>query len=154
MIRRMSHEHKEVAEELVTLQLLAYQIEAELINFYEIPPLNDTIEKIQQSGETFYGHYLNEKLSGVISIKLDKDVMDIHRLMVHPAQFRKGIAQQLLDFVESICDERLNTLIVSTGSKNLPALHFYEKNGFYNVGETKVTKGLFITSFEKTVTPI
>lgn len=150
----MSIEHKEVAEELVSLQLLAYKIEAELINFYEIPPLTDTIEKIQQSGETFYGYYLNEKLSGVISIKVENDVVDIHRLMVHPTHFRKGIAQQLLDLVESICDERIKTLFVATGSKNTPALFFYEKNGFLNVGETKATEGLFITSFEKIVTPI
>ncbi|WP_157059235.1 GNAT family N-acetyltransferase [Viridibacillus arvi] len=42
--------------------------------------------------------------------------MDIHRLIVHPKYFRKGIAKMLLDFIE--CNiEGIKTIIVTTGSK-------------------------------------
>jgi GNAT superfamily N-acetyltransferase len=40
--------------------------------------------------------------------------MDIHRLMVHPKHFRKGIAKLLLEFIESN-EEDIETIIVSTG---------------------------------------
>jgi ribosomal protein S18 acetylase RimI-like enzyme len=50
--------------------------------------------------------------------------------MTHPKHFRKEIAEVLLAFVESNIED-FETTIVSTGSKNTPAVTFYLKNGFY-----------------------
>jgi hypothetical protein len=52
------------AQRVLDLQLLSYTIEAKLIGFDEIPPLKDTIQTIQQSGETFYGYFVNDMLVG------------------------------------------------------------------------------------------
>jgi predicted acetyltransferase len=41
--------------------------------------------------------------------------------MVHPKEFRKGIAKELLQFVEK-GNIGYGKMIVSTGSKNIPAI--------------------------------
>lgn len=148
MIGKIDITNQKLAKEVLSVQLPSYQVEAELIDCYDIPPLKDTVSTLQQCGEIFYGCYIDGELGGVISIKVEEGLIDIHRLMVHPKHFRKGIARRLLEFIESDGegDERL---IVSTGSKNAPAIYFYEKSGFVKTGEVKVMEGLSITSFEK-----
>ncbi|WP_203248336.1 GNAT family N-acetyltransferase [Sporosarcina beigongshangi] len=148
MVKEIDITDPKLAEEVLSVQLLSYRVEAELIDFYDIPPLKDTVSTLQRCGETFYGCYVDGELGGVTSIKVEEGLIDIHRLMVHPKHFRKGIAGRLLDFVEN-CGEGDETLIVSTGSKNAPAIYFYEKRGFIKTGDTKVMEGLSITSFEK-----
>ena len=148
LIKKIDITNLKLAKEVLSVQLPSYRVEAELINCYDIPPLKDTVSTLQQCGETFYGCYVDGELGGVISIKVEEGLIDIHRLMVHPKHFRKGIARRLLEFVESNGDGD-ETLIVSTGSKNAPAIYFYEKSGFVKTGEVKVMEGLLITSFEK-----
>ena len=150
MINKIDITDPKLAKEVLNIQISSYKVEAELIDFYEIPPLKDSIDTLQQCGETFYGYYLDEELCGVISIKVEKCVMDIHRLMVHPKHFRKGIAKMLLNFIESN-ENGITTIIVSTGSKNTPAIHFYEKSGFSKTVETKITESLSLTSFKKKI---
>lgn len=150
MIKKIDITNPRFAEEVLNIQIPSYMVEAEIIDFYEIPPLKDTVETLQQCRETFFGYYISEELCGAISIKVEKDVMDIHRLIVHPKYFRKGIAKMLLDFIESQF-EGIETIIVSTGSKNTPAVNFYEKNGFSKIGETRVNERLSLTAFKKKI---
>lgn len=100
MIKKIDITEPKLAEEVLNIQIPSYTVEAEIIDFFDLPPLKDTVETLQQCGEAFYGYYQNDELCGVISLKVDKDIVDIHRLMVHPKQFRKGIAKYLLDFIE------------------------------------------------------
>ena len=139
------------AKEVLALQRASYQVEAELIDFYDLPPLKERAVDLQKSGELFFGYYDNEELCGVISIKNFHKWLDIHRLMVHPNHFRKGIAQQLLAFLETKYEE-IETIIVATGSKNTPAINFYLRNGFTIRGDVKVIDGLYMTSFAKKFT--
>ena len=148
MIKKIDITDPELANKVLNIQIPSYKVEAEIINFHEIPPLKDTVNTLQQCGETFYGCYLNEELCGVISFKAKKGVIDIHRLMVHPNHFRKGIAHMLLDFIESNM-EGFETIIVSTGSGNTPAVTFYLKYGFSKTEEIRVTERLSLASFKK-----
>ncbi|MBK3495067.1 GNAT family N-acetyltransferase [Viridibacillus sp. YIM B01967] len=150
MIRKIDITRPKCAEEVLNVQIPSYKVEAEITDFYDIPPLKDTVEKLQLCGETFYGYYISDELCGAVSIKVENDVMDIHRLIVHPKYFRKGIAQMLLDFIESNLED-IETIIVSTGSKNIPAVNFYEKNGFSKIGETRVNDRLSLTAFKKEI---
>ncbi|WP_226530240.1 GNAT family N-acetyltransferase [Metabacillus niabensis] len=150
MIKKIDMTNPILAQEVLHIQLLSYKIEAEIIDFYEIPPLKDTVDTLQQCGETFFGYFINEELCGVISITAENGVIDIHRLIVHPKHFRKGMAKMLLKFIESN-NKGNETMIVSTGSKNIPAVTFYLQNGFIKAGETKVTDRLSLTSFIKEI---
>jgi GNAT superfamily N-acetyltransferase len=150
LIKKIDITNSKLAEEVLNIQIPSYEVEAEIIDFYELPPLKDTVETLQQCKETFFGYYLNEELCGAISIKAEEDIIDIHRLMVHPKHFRKGIAKVLLDFIENNT-EGFETIIVSTGTKNIPAVTFYLKNGFSKTKETRVVERLTLTSFKKEI---
>ncbi|WP_096153571.1 MULTISPECIES: GNAT family N-acetyltransferase [Bacillus] len=147
MIKRIDITERDNAESVLRVQIPSYKVEAKIIGSYEIPPLKDTVASLQQCGETFFGYYLNEELCGAISIKVEKEELDIHRLIVHPNHFRKGIAQSLLDYLEN--NFEFETIKVATGSKNYPAVTFYKKNGFQMRNEVYVTENLSLTFFEK-----
>ncbi|HLR75537.1 MAG TPA: GNAT family N-acetyltransferase [Virgibacillus sp.] len=150
MIKKIDITNSEVAKEVLNIQIPSYNVEAKIIDCYDIPPLKDTVESLQQCGETFFGYYLNKELCGVISIKAGDRIIDIHRLMVHPKHFRKGIAKKLLSFIE-VELENIEAIIVSTGTKNTPAVAFYLKNGFLKTEETRITECLSLTSFKKQI---
>ena len=148
MIKKIDITNPDISKEVLNIQILSYNVEAKIIDFYDIPPLKDTVQSLQQCGETFYGYYLNKELCGVISIKVEDRVIDIHRLMVHPKHFRKGIAKKLLNFIE-IELESFEAIVVSTGTKNEPAVSFYLRNGFFKIEETMITEYLSLTTFKK-----
>ncbi|MFX3623153.1 MAG: GNAT family N-acetyltransferase [Ectobacillus sp.] len=150
MIREIDITKPELAQEVLRIQIPAYKAEAELIVFYDIPPLKDTVEALQACGETFYGYYLHGDLGGIISLKIETGVMDIQRLVVHPKHFRKGIAKKLLEFAESAA-ENVTALTVSTGSKNTPAVQLYKANGFVEIEKVQITEGLSLSRFIKNV---
>lgn len=147
LIREIEISNRKYAEKVLNIQKLAYQVEAKLIGSDDIPPLKDTVDTLQQCGELFFGYYINEELCGAISIKIENNEIDIHRLIVHPHHFKKGIAQSLLNVIESTINAE--TIKVATGSKNIPAVNFYKKNGFEYVKEVTVKEQLSLIFFKK-----
>lgn len=147
MIKQFDIRLPKNAEKLLEIQMPAYKVEAEIIGYDDIPPLKDTVNTLKQCGETFFGYYINEELCAAISLKVIDNEVDIHRLIVHPDHFRKGIAQKLLTFIERQFDKRI--IIVATGSKNKPAITLYKKNGFRITKEVQINEHLSLTYFEK-----
>ncbi|MGJ9460015.1 GNAT family N-acetyltransferase [Oceanobacillus sp. CF4.6] len=147
MIKKIDISNRKNAEQVFNIQIPSYMVEAEIIGSYKIPPLKDSIDKLQQCGENFFGYYLEDELCGAISIKVENDEIDIYRLIVHPNYFKKGIAQMLLNYIES--KFVVGTIKVGTASKNIPAVSFYNKNGFQKIKEVIVSEQLSVTSFEK-----
>lgn len=150
VIRKIDLSNSILVTELLNIQTASYKAEAEIIDFYEIPPLMDTVETLRQCHETFYGYYLNNELCGAISFKLETDVIDIHRLMVTPKHFRKGIAKTLLNYIENL-ELKAHKIIVSTASMNTPAVNFYEQHGFTKKKEFHAAEGLSLSLFEKRI---
>lgn len=146
----LSIQKKETAKEVLTLQQAAYRKEVELIGFEEIPPLRDSLKSLQNSGETFYGYFLEDELAGAIAYKKNQTILDIHRLMVAPKNFRKGIASALLHFVEQI-DLKISEIKVQTAEKNRPAVRLYQKVGFTIVRRETLLENLSILCFSKTI---
>lgn len=148
MIKKIDITNPILAEQVLNVQIPSYRVEAEIIDFYDIPPIKDSVQSLQKCGETFYGYYIDDELCGAISFKIANNTLDIHRLIVHPNHFRKGIANQLLLYVENN-EAEVESIIVSTSSKNIPAIYLYMKNGFSKTGETQITEGLSLSSFNK-----
>ncbi|MER2090051.1 MAG: GNAT family N-acetyltransferase [Sporosarcina sp.] len=148
MIKKIDIKDSTVAKELVKVQIPSYLVEAKLINFFDIPPLNDTIESLQQCGESFYGYFINDGLCGAISVKVENEVINIHRLLVHPEHFRKGIAKMLVRFIETL-SENCTVITVSMDSENTPAVNFYSNNGFLITEVQTVADDLSLISFYK-----
>lgn len=148
MMRKLDIKDTTVVEQIIALQRESYRVEADIIGFDGIPVLRDTIETIVDCDETFYGYYIGTFLAGLISFKLDGETLDIHRVAVHPSQFRKGIAVKMLEFVE-IVDDSVEEIVVSTGAKNQPAVNLYLKLGFEKLEEYEVAEGVLMFSFRK-----
>ncbi len=149
-IRYLDVTDEKVADIILKLQIPSYMVEATLINFYDIPPLKDKVETLQNCGERFFGYYIGNELCGAISFKVEGKTLDIHRLTVNPKHFRKGIANQLLRFIEEQV-EGIEKLIVSTGSENKPAVEFYLNRGFTIEKLVQVSEQLSLTCFEKKI---
>ncbi len=149
-IKSLNVTDKEIAEIILKLQIPSYMVEAKLINFYDIPPLKDTVETLQKCGEEFFGYFEGNELCGAISFKQEGKTLDIHWLTVNPNHFRKGIANQLLYFIEEQV-EGIEKILVSTGSKNKPAVDFYLKREFTVKKVVQVNEQLSLTCFEKKI---
>jgi ribosomal protein S18 acetylase RimI-like enzyme len=142
--------YKETAKQVLKLQLASYKVEAKIIGFYDIPPLKDKIESLIECDEIFYGYMINDVLAGIISYKTIENVIDIHRVAIHPDFFRMGIAGKLVCFVEGV-ENGINKIVVCTGQKNLPAINLYLKNGYQKIKDIKISKDVCLTKFEKTI---
>ncbi|MBH0231653.1 GNAT family N-acetyltransferase [Halobacillus yeomjeoni] len=145
-IRTLQPSRRETAEIIYKMQYRSYQIEADLIDFQDLPPLKETVETIQSSNETFLGYFIDDELVGVVSYKDENEEIDIYRMMVDPDHFRKGIADCLLTYLKKQYPD--HTFIVHTGSKNTPAVNLYKKHGFKTVDEVEVAPNIYISQMK------
>jgi ribosomal protein S18 acetylase RimI-like enzyme len=148
LINKIDLQNKNLAEELLALQKASYLVEAKLINFFEIPPLLETIDELRECEESFLGYFVGDELAGAVSYTIDGDALTICRMVVHPDHFRKRIAQKLLTAVENN-NRRLTIFKVSTGKENPPAKNLYLKNGYKLINDLEIVQGLYISNFEK-----
>jgi GNAT superfamily N-acetyltransferase len=148
MIKKIDFQNIILLKKLFELQKASYLIEAELIQFFDIPPLKESFEEFQECGETFIGYFEDDELAGALSYSIDGEELTVCRMVVHPNHFRKGIAQNLLNYMEENNKER-TVLKVSTGMDNTPAKSLYFKNGYQLVCDLEVAPGFYISEYEK-----
>lgn len=148
LIQSIAIKNIDIAQKIWILQQAAYRVEAQIIGWNDLPPLRETVADLMNSGETFACYVEAGELAGVISFKREDGIVDIHRMMVHPDHFRKGIARKLLQHVEAT-QKDWQRIIVSTGALNEPAAQLYVRHGFVLVEEKEVAPGLKLSFFEK-----
>ncbi|MBA3382878.1 MAG: GNAT family N-acetyltransferase [Actinobacteria bacterium] len=139
---------REVANELLALQRRAYEVEAALIEFREIPPLVETLDELRGSGETFLGAVVEGAILGAVSYRLLDGTIDLHRLVVDPARFRGGIGTTLVRAALA-AEPSATRAIVQTGADNEPAKALYRREGFEQTDELEVVPGLRIARLSK-----
>ncbi len=136
-----------IAQRVLQIQRMAYQIEAELIGFDGIPQLHESLQDLSESCENFLGFFVEDTLAGVLSYSIDKHILDIGRLVVHPDYFRRGIGKQLVQFVETIAE--IERIVVSTGALNRPTRYLYEQSGYELLEEKQIVDGLIMAFYQK-----
>jgi GNAT superfamily N-acetyltransferase len=149
MIHKLHSSSFEVAASILQIQIPSYKVEADYLNSTAIPRLYDTVNDIQSCVETFYGYFSEDKLVGFISFIQEAKLIDIHRLVVSPDFFKKGIATKLLLYIFNMFPSSM-TYIVQTGKANTPALALYKKHSFIEVTDTTLPDGLILTQLKKT----
>ena len=85
------------AEDILELQKIAYQSEAELYQDWNIPPLLQTLHQLQLE---FENHKIivatfNDEIVGSVRGYVDQGTLHIGRLIVHPDFQKQGIGSQL-----------------------------------------------------------
>jgi ribosomal protein S18 acetylase RimI-like enzyme len=151
MIEKLKHQERAVAEEILSVQLPAYRIEADLVGFDGIPALHDTVETVQASAEEFYGTYREGRLAGMIACEPEGTALRISRVVVHPDFFRQGIGRLLVTEMERVAREKngVDRMRLMTGVDNAPAVNLYRSLGFVETEVREVAPGLQAVFLEK-----
>ena len=148
IVTRLDVSDRDVARELIALQRRSYRVEADLIGSESIPALDETLDQLQESGETFLGACFGSALAGFVSWKLEDRVLDLHRLVVDPSFFRRGVGSLLVEAALG-AEPAASRAIVQTGRENEPAVALYRRHGFRKIGEREVAPHVFVALLER-----
>lgn len=126
MIKSINNKNQAIAKKILQISIDAYSVEAELINYKNLPPLSENVGDIESSESSYIGYHTSEGLAGVIELSSSEEGVWINRLVVSPREFRQGIASKLLNHV------LINPGVfrVGTAKDNIPAISLYKKVGF------------------------
>jgi len=117
--------------EILNLQKLAYQSEAELLNDYSIQPLTQTLTELQNefnNGIVLKLIEENNQIVGSVRAHEENNRVYIGKLIVHPDFQNKGFGIELLNTIESYFEKK--TFELFTSSKSEKNLNIYKKNGY------------------------
>lgn len=140
MIRKLQMSDGETAEAIWYLQHVAFREELKQIGMMHKFRITDTVESLQQSEEEFLGYYQDGEWIGALSWSLKDVKLMIHRLMVHPDYFRRGIASALLS--EVLTQESHEIAEVYVSENNDPAMQLYRKFSFIPLKRYTVSAGI------------
>ncbi|TDD61769.1 GNAT family N-acetyltransferase [Kribbella antibiotica] len=147
MITALDLTDRALAERLLAIQHAAYAVEAELIGFDGIPPLQEDLAGLMASTEHWLGRYDGQTLVGAVAYELEPGVVEISRLIVDPVHARRGHGRALLDHLDKLEPRPVSR--VSTGSLNAPAMNLYASRGYRVRSRLEVAPGVEITQFER-----
>ena len=103
-------------------------------NFSSVNHLNDMLE---DGLSKVYVYENDDQVIGFISATDLKETCDILSLVVDPEFRNQLVASNLIDYLISELDENLKIITLEVASKNIPAIHLYEKFGFEIVNVRK-----------------
>jgi GNAT superfamily N-acetyltransferase len=135
------------AAEILALQKLAYQSEAELYNDFSIPPLTQTLDELIESfaRNTILKATEEGRIVGSMNGRMSKGCCLVGRLMVHPELQGKGVGTRLMGALEQeFADAAAFRLF--TGEKSERNIGLYQRLG-YRIYERKETPGSFAIVF-------
>jgi len=118
------------SEEILDIQKIAYQIEAERYNNYDIPPLKQTVDELKSQ---FEDHIIlkaisDNKIIGTVRAYEKNGTCYIGRLAVHPDMHNQGIGTALMKEIEGRYNPERYELF--TGSKSDKDIYIYSKLGY------------------------
>lgn len=142
------------AEQILKLQYLGYQGEAELYGDWSIEPLTQSLDSLR--AELADRHVLVARLGdevvGSVRGWVDADgVGRISRLVVHPRMQRHGLGGRLLTAVEErmAAQGPVESFRLLAGHRNLGNLRLYARQGYRQTEVRQVSRELSFVTLEK-----
>lgn len=138
------------AEEILRLQKLAYQSEAELYNDWQLPALTQSLDSLKKEFSTniILKAVIDKRIIGSVRATAEVDCYKIGRLIVHPDYQKQGIGSALLEKIESM-NISSKVFQLFTGSKSLGNIRFYEKSGYKIYGSKTLSEKVELVFMEK-----
>ena len=149
MVKRIKNTDNDIASQIYSVFQASYKVEAELLNAIDFPPLLRTVNSFLTCNNTFLACFRNNKISGVIEVESHSKSTHIQSLVVHPKEFRKGIARELIAYVLNNYKSELYT--VETGLNNYPAIQLYKGFDFKEIKQWDTDHGVRKVRLEKVV---
>ena len=142
------------AEQILKLQYLCYQDEAELYGDYTIEPLTQTLEDLR--AELDAGHGLVARLGDEIVASVrgtidEQGTARIVKLIVHPRMQRHGLGGRLLDAIEGefATAPAARRFQLFTGHRSEGNLRLYRSRGYAPVSKEQIGPRLTLVTLEK-----
>ncbi|MFD7166311.1 GNAT family N-acetyltransferase [Streptomyces violascens] len=142
------------AEQILKLQYLCYQSEAELYGDYSIEPLTQTLEGLRAELSTGYALVARLGDEVVASVRGSVDASGtgrIDKLIVHPRMQGHGLGGRLLDAIEAHCAAELaaKRFRLFTGHRSESNLRLCRRHGYATVATDAVSARLSLITLEK-----
>ena len=142
------------AEQILKLQFLCYQSEAELYGDYSIEPLTQPLDslKAELADGTVLVARLGDEVVASVRAAVDADgTARINKLIVHPRMQRHGLGGRLLDAIESRLaeDGGAKSFQLFTGHRSEHNLRLYRKHGYEPVSTERVDERLSLVTLAK-----
>jgi len=118
------------AQEILSLQKLAYQGEAKIYDDFKIPPLVESLDDLKDKfkSHVFLKATVDGKIIGSVRVLQKDGTCCIGRLMVHPDFQNRGVGTKLLLEIERMFSCARFELF--TGDKSVKNIHLYQKLGY------------------------
>jgi ribosomal protein S18 acetylase RimI-like enzyme len=125
------------AEQILALQKIAFQREAELNGDFQIRPLAETLDELLAAfaSHNFLIARNGKEIVGSVRLKSDGRICHIGRLFVAPGFQGKGIGKRLMQAAEDEFPDA-ETFRLITGRQSADNIRLYEKLGYRITGET------------------
>ena len=136
--------------EILQLQYLAYQSEADLFGSRDIPPLKQTLDEvIEEFNSGIILKMIDDKnnIIGSVRAKEIDGTVYIGKLMVHPDHQHKGYGTMLLSEMENRFPDKRYELFTST--RSVDNIRLYESLGYKIFDRKKIDEELVFVYMEK-----
>ncbi|MGV3001023.1 GNAT family N-acetyltransferase [Vibrio sp. E150_018] len=129
----------EDAEQILQLQLVAYESEAMLNNDFKIPPLTQSLDGLKADFEhkTILKIVEDGKLLASGQAHYNSGTCHIGRMAVWPELQGKGIGSKLLSALESIFPDTSHVELF-TGANSISNLAMYKRRGYIEYNREKL----------------
>jgi ribosomal protein S18 acetylase RimI-like enzyme len=138
------------AREILALQELAYQSEAELYDVWDIPPLTQTLAEMERDLEQKHALKIvhETRIVGSVRAYQQDGTCHIGRLIVHPAHQNRGLGTRLMREIEAAYPHAERYQLF-TGHKSARNLYLYGRLGYAEFRRETVSSKLTIVYLEK-----
>ncbi len=145
------------AENILKLQYLCYQREAELYGDYSIEPLTQTLDALRAElgeGCVLVARLGSEVVGSVRGTVDDDGTARIGKLIVHPRMQRHGLGGRLLSAIEDrlAAEREAKRFRLFTGHRSDGNLRLYRRLGYAQTGTEQVTRRFSLVTLEKPAT--
>ena len=138
------------AADLLELQILAYQSEAEIYQNWTIDPLIETLDEMRAAFDThlILMARMGGQLAGSVRARLQDGACDIGRVFVSPEFQGQGIGRMLMSSIEREF-EHARHFSLFTGSDSERNSSFYEKLGYSITGRRLAKQQIELVIMQK-----